>query len=303
MAVEVTVLGCENYNISNAGDCIIIKDNRTVIIYDCGCEEHAIRVKDYMLKHEIKSAIFILSHNDRDHFAGLDYLIDNRLVNTVITNLLLKHKEELYKCIGDRRITNNSLSNRILGTYDNIARLGNRGIKLIDPYSDEKHNLSNGYQYEVTENVKIIGPYYKFMIETASKAIREQSTSVQTANSDETVVNATSLQVEINLGWNKMLLCGDAPYSILPKKLENYTYIQLPHHGKLDHAEDIICYIHGEALRCAYINHVYIISDNTGATNGGSDKFYESLVYTTLGKDLDIRNTKKQGDIIIRSWR
>ena len=48
----------------------------------------------------------------------------------------------------------------------------------------------------------------------------------------ETVVNAVSTQVKVKVGTNNLLLCGDSSYEAIKDKLEEYSLIQLPHHGK-----------------------------------------------------------------------
>ncbi len=55
----------------NYGDCILIDNGSELVIYDCGCEEHAKRVIDYMKKHHYEKAKLVLSHNDKDHFDGI----------------------------------------------------------------------------------------------------------------------------------------------------------------------------------------------------------------------------------------
>ena len=51
---------------------------------------------------------------------------------------------------------------------------------------------------------------------------------------------------------------------IRDRSIKNHTAIQLPHHGKLVQAEEIFA-VKGN-------DTVYYVSDNTGDTNGGSEK-------------------------------
>ena len=51
----------------NNGDCIIVDNGTELVVFDCGCEEHAQRVEQYMLNHNYSSVKIVLSHNDADH--------------------------------------------------------------------------------------------------------------------------------------------------------------------------------------------------------------------------------------------
>ena len=64
-------------------------------------------------------------------------------------------------------------------------------------------------------------------------------------------------------------------------------YIQLPHHGKAELAEMI--------FERTYPSNsiVFLISDNTGNTNGGSDKL--------KSKGHNVKNTKVDGTIKLKS--
>ena len=79
------------------------------------------------------------------------------------------------------------------------------------------------------------------------------------------------------------MLSGDSSFAAIEDKVESYQYIQLPHHGKLVQAEKIFEAKDGDN------SVVYIVSDNTGDTNGGSDKLPD--------KGYNIKNTKIDGDI------
>lgn len=80
----------------------MIDTGSQLIVYDCGCEEHAERVEQYMSDHGYEKAIVVLSHNDADHFDGIPYLIENDLVSKVYAQLFLKHKDEILKLIEDK---------------------------------------------------------------------------------------------------------------------------------------------------------------------------------------------------------
>ena len=113
--MKVLFLSSKNYNNvdENYGDCIIIDNSKEVIVYDCGHEEHAKRVERYIHNNGYASAKVVLSHNDLDHFRGLDYLFAKGLISAVYTLLLYKHKDEIKYLVNDGRLTRDSVARRI----------------------------------------------------------------------------------------------------------------------------------------------------------------------------------------------
>ena len=78
---EILILSSKNYPNSesiNYGDCIRINTGFELVIYDCGSESHADKVIDYMNKNNFDSAKLILSHNDSDHFDGINKLLKEK---------------------------------------------------------------------------------------------------------------------------------------------------------------------------------------------------------------------------------
>lgn len=148
-------------------------------------------------------------------------------------------------------------------------------VALRDVYENES---------ELPILVKFIGPDFDYMLEAAAKGLdgREGNTI-----DGETITNAASVQIELTIGMVKMLLTGDcSPEAISSEEaLEKYTHIQLPHHGKSVLAEKI--------FDCVGDNNdiIYIVSDNTGNSNGGSD--------TLNAKGKNVKNTKNIGNINI----
>ena len=82
-----------------------------------------------------------------------------------------------------------------------------------------------------------------------------------------------------------VLLCGDATPAFL-HNLNVYGVIQLPHHGKLNNAQEIF-----EKLTDSY-SKTYLISDNTGSglTSGGSDKLVEYMKDELYDPALNTKN-------------
>ena len=253
---------------ANNGDCIIIDTDKELVIYDCGCEEHADRVIDYMREHNYKKAKFILSHNDKDHFGGLNKLIDEKKISQVYTLLLLKYKKELKDKIDDQRITENSLAEHIKEIFDNIYSLSNR-VELKDIFED----------IQVCTDIDIVGPDKEYALNAVAKRIdNREGDSID----KETIINAVSTQVKIKVGLMNLLLCGDSSFEAIEDKIDTYECIQLPHHGKLEQAASIF-------KQKGSLGVTYYVSDNTGKTNGGSDNLPK--------KGYNILNTKLKDQI------
>ena len=83
--MKVTFYSSKGYSdpTKNNGDCILIDNGAELVIYDCGCEEHAKRVCEYMDNNGCKKAKLVLSHNDADHFDGIPYLIEKGVISEV----------------------------------------------------------------------------------------------------------------------------------------------------------------------------------------------------------------------------
>lgn len=273
---EIFILSSKNYpnsETSNYGDCILIKTDTDFIIYDCGSEELAEAALSFMEEHNISSAKIILSHNDSDHFDGIPKLLESGKITLIKTTLLLKYKDKILDRIDDGRKTRESVSQQILDLYDNIAQLSSSPIEDIYEHPED-----------ICPGVSIVGPDFEYMIDTVAKRLdgREGDTK-----DSETAVNATSIQISVNINNHKVLLCGDCSFASIEDKVRNYECVQLPHHGKKKQAEAIW------GKKWNQSTDFYFISDNTGNTNGGSDK-------------LDITghrvlNTKDNADIHITS--
>lgn len=270
---EIIVLSSQGYEEKekNCGDCVIINNNEETVIYDCGSEEHAKRVIEYMDDNKISKVKVILSHNDSDHFNGIPYLIEEGKISEVHTVLLLKYKDELLKRVDDKRRNRDSIGETIKDIYSNIAELSEK-VSLKDIYEENK----------IASDITVVGPEKGYMLDAVAKRIdsREGDTIDK-----ETIVNATSIQISLAMGTDKLLLCGDCSYAAIDDKVKEYSYIQLPHHGKKEQADEIFRAKEGEN------KVVYIVSDNTGNSNGGSDDLPK--------KGYDIRNTKN-GDIRLK---
>ena len=272
----IKILSSKDYEekTKNYGDCVAFIENSTAIVYDCGSEEHAKRVVKLLDENNIKEADVVLSHNDDDHFKGIPYLIDKGRVSKLFTILLLKYKKELLDEIDDKRRNRNSIGDSIRDLYDNIATLS-KNVKLCDVYADAE---------QMPNQMKLIGSNFDYMLQAAAKGIdnREGNTIDK-----ETITNAASVQIQLTSNDGTFLLTGDCIPTAIPEDidLKKFDYIQLPHHGKSVLAEEIF-----ERVGSKY-DMVYLVSDNTGSSNGGSD----DLVHKAKGHI--IKNTKIDGDV------
>lgn len=273
---EILILSSKNYenaSTTNYGDCILINTGSELVIYDCGHETHADTVINYMSKNGFDKVKLILSHNDSDHFDGILKLLNEDKISVIRTTLLLKYKDTILEKIDDKRKTRDSVAQQILDLYDNIAQLS--GAPLEDIYEHPE---------DLCDEVSIIGPDFDYMIETVAKRLdgREGDTM-----DGETAVNATSIQAKVKIGTHSLLLCGDCSFPAIENIVRDYDAVQLPHHGKSKQAEQIF------DKKSNQTYSVYIVSDNTGNTNGGSDNLI------TTGHR--VYNTKTAGNVTINS--
>lgn len=258
----IKILSSKDYSPQgpNYGDCILIDTGAALVVYDCGCEEHAKQVESHMKANGYSQAVVILSHNDADHFDGIPYLVDRKLVSKVYTHLFLQHKDKILKLLDDGRVTDKSVGERIKKVYNNIASLSGK-VKLVDALKG--HTVISG--------IAIVGPDEEYALNTITKAL---DSSTGDSIDAESVINAASIQVSVDIGTVKVLLCGDASFEAIKDKLGDYSVIQLPHHGKPATADKIF------AEKIGKNQTVYLVSDNTGNSNGGSDEL------NTVGKDV-----------------
>lgn len=286
--MKITFLSAKNYNDPNKnnGDCILVDNGQELVIFDCGCEEHAKRVIDYMNKNSYSKAKLVLSHNDSDHFDGIPYLIENNALSEVYTLLLLKYKDELLDKVNDKRRTRESIALRIEEIYDNIYSLSG-SVTLKDIFTDT----------DVATGISIPGPDKEYALDAVAKRIdSRESDDID----KETIVNAVSTQLSINLGSSKkLLLTGDSSFAAIENSIISHSVIQLPHHGKLSQAEDIFSKKDNAT--------VYYVSDNTGNTNGGSDDLRKKypkgrVIYNTLDGDQVCTSSTTNVTTPIRSY-
>lgn len=257
---------CEDKE-KNNGDCFVIDNGEELVLYDCGCEEYANWVIDYMENNGYSSVKVVLSHNDDDHFKGIPTLAKNKKIKSVTTVLLLKYVDELLDIIDDRRKNRDSIKKQILNCYDNIKSLSGCGLQDALEYK------------EIAKGIKVIGPSKEYILNAAAKGLDTRESNII---DNSTITNATSIHLEVQIGNKKLLLTGDSSFeSVIEENIKEFQYIQLPHHGNAKIGEEIL------NANKDMIGTTYIISDNTGNSNGGSDKIKT--------KGYSVINTKNDG--------
>lgn len=275
--MKLTMLSSKNYPEPDAhdyGDCILVDQGTSLLVYDCGSEAHAKRVEAYMKRRGIRQAVVVLSHNDSDHYAGIPYLADQGLVSKVCTPLFLKHLKELLDRIGDKRYKRDPLKDKIVEIFSNVTEFADKHPGLLVDALE---------QPELISGAKIVGPTLDYALDAVAKRVNSCEGDMINA---ETVTNAVSVHVSCAVGGRRVLLCGDSPFEAVKDLLPSHSVIQLPHHGKPATAEKIFDAKHGQN------DSVYLVSDNKGASaNGGSDGLKE----ISTGRNV---KTTRDGDVV-----
>lgn len=268
------------------GDCILLYDSMTLVVYDCGHTKHSETIEIFLKSNVLITQVHIVvSHNDSDHTDGVCGLLkwlyeQNKYVVSVYSHQYLKHVDAILDKIDDNRRNRESLKQSLLAEFDNIKSIiesaGAFGFITVEALS----GTSVG-------NCTIVGPTVDEFTDVAAKAIDSRvSNNIGEGHAEETVMNAASVQLKCKLDNAELILmCGDASPSFL-HNIDSYDIIQLPHHGQLDDAKAIF-----EVLKDPY-GKKYFISDNTGsgATSGGSDKLVQYMKDEFYNPALNTKN-------------
>lgn len=267
------------------GDCILLYDSTSLVVYDCGHIKHAEATEDFLLANpSINQVHIVVSHNDSDHTNGVCDLLSwlnskTKYAVSVFTHQYLKHVDTILDKVNDKRRTRESLKRALLEEFDNIKEI----IETAQGYGFSAKDALKG---TMVGNCTIVGPTEDEFTDVAAKAVDDRTNDViGEGHAEETVMNAASVQLKCKLKNSEtILLCGDASPSYL-HGIDNYDVIQLPHHGQLEDAQAIF-----EMLRDRH-SKKYFISDNTGsgATSGGSEKVTKHMSDERLSSAM---NTK-----------
>jgi hypothetical protein len=256
------------------GDCILVYDGISLIVFDCGHEKHAEAVEAFLQSNPlIKQIHIVVSHNDSDHTDGvcvlLKWLKTRGICSVnVYSHQYLRHVDTILDKIDDGRRNRESLKKALLDEFDNIKTI----IETAQDYGFTANEALSGTS---VGSCTIVGPTVDEFTEVAAKAVdNRESDKIGEGNAEETLMNAASVQLKCKLdNANTILLCGDASPDYL-HNLNSYDIIQLPHHGQLADAQAVFQELGGNSYR-----KEYLISDNTGsgATSGGSDELVQYM--------------------------
>ena len=263
------------------GDCILLYDATTLIVYDCGNERHAEEVEKFLKNNSLISEVHVvISHNDEDHTKGVitlfDRLYDEGYDVTVYSSLYLKSAKKVLDILDDDRRTLKGTKERILKTFDHIK-------EIVEKAQEYNFTVKDAAVNTKVASGSIVGPTEDEFVNVVAQAVEDDKV---TKYEGETVMNAASVQLKCKVDDGKsVLLCGDATPAFL-HNLNVYGVIQLPHHGKLDNAQEIF-----DKLTDSY-SKIYLISDNTGSgpTSGGSDKLVEYMKDELYDPALNTKN-------------
>lgn len=268
------------------GDCVLLYNETSLVVYDCGHSRHAQEVETFLEKHSaIRAVDIVVSHNDSDHTDGicelLNWLKDNgKYTVRVFTHQYLKYIDKILDTVDDGRRNRESMKKSLLEKFDNIK-------KIIETANNFGFDCEDAVPDTAVGACTIVGSTVDEFIEVAAKAIdSRESDNIGEGDAQETVMNAASIQIKCTLSDEKtVLLCGDATPDYL-HELETFYYIQLPHHGQLGDATAIFDKLGGDAYE-----KQYIVSDNSGSgkTSGGSDNL---VAYMKKEKYNAAHNTK-----------
>lgn len=268
------------------GDCILLHDGRSLVVYDCGHERHTEEVERFLLAHPAISQVHIVvSHNDTDHTDGvcplLEWLSSEGVYDVwVYTHQYLKYTDDILKKVADGRRNRERMKEALLEEFDNIRAIIETADRLEFEAVEALPDTSVGA-------CEIVGPTVDEFTDVAAQAVDNcVGNQIGGSKEGETVMNAASIQLKCTLkNGERVLLCGDAAPLYL-KDLDTYDIIQLPHHGQLDDAKAIFDDLRDPDTK------TFFISDNTGSgkTSGGSDKLKGFMKEERFAEALNTQN-------------
>lgn len=71
--IDCDKISCNPLSNSSITETSPLDNGLELVVFDCGCEEHADRVEEYMRNNGYDKTKVVLSHNDSDHFDGIPY--------------------------------------------------------------------------------------------------------------------------------------------------------------------------------------------------------------------------------------
>ncbi len=239
-------------------------NNNFIVLIDSGFGYSGEKVADLIERYYGTTTIDLVvsTHPDADHINGLNYILDNCDVRELWMHLPWEHNSDIANKFKDRRVTENSIGERLKEECETAWDLYNqaqkKGIKVNEPFShqDIETSIHGG-------KLKILGPskeFYKELLpsfvlpdfdkpppkksifETATKAITnwlDENWYTDSINNEgkTSAENDSSVILEFIYGDDRFLFTADAGIPALTKasdlvsKEKNLKLIQIPHHG------------------------------------------------------------------------
>ena len=265
------------------GDCMLLYDSSSLIVYDCGHTKHTETVETFLQSKTIKQVHIVVSHNDNDHTSGICELLEwlytrKKYSVSVYSHQYLKHVDTILDKIDDGRRNRESLKRALLAEFDNIKEI----IKTAQAcgFAAEEALIGIG-----VGNCTIVGPTEDEFTDVAARAVDNRvDNNIGEGYAEETVMNAASIQIKCKLdNADTILLCGDSSPMYM-YNLDNYDIIQLPHHGQLADAEAVFSTLTNAGSK------VFLVSDNTGSAKNSGGSY--DLMESDAKKGKRIKNTK-----------
>ena len=285
MAYEIDFIGVGS-DIKKDADAICLRwkvgcDNNGnpqyhIAVYDGGFEDHGKAMADHMNRYYFDDPLdkknpsekvidfVIVSHPDQDHTIGLRTILEQFSVKYLFMNRPWLYVDELFDKVNDRRITKETLKERLREKYKTIADLDDiakkRGVAIEEAFqgnsldqcllicspskefyldllveSDKTPLTDQKAEASLVKYFKKAKEYVLSLLETwKSEKLRD---NVKTSPENETSVVIRGL-VD-NSGF---LLCGDAGIRALTQAMdflesrgeniqENASFYEIPHHG------------------------------------------------------------------------
>ena len=173
------------------GDCILLYDATTLIVYDCGNERHAEEVENFLKNNSLISEVHVvISHNDEDHTKGVttlfDRLYDEGYDVSVYSSLYLKSAKEVLDILDDDRRTLKGTKDRILKTFDHIK-------EIVEKAQEYNFTVKDATVNTKVASGSIVGPTEDEFVNVVAQAVEDDKV---TKYEGETVMNAASVQLK-----------------------------------------------------------------------------------------------------------
>jgi beta-lactamase superfamily II metal-dependent hydrolase len=277
------------------------RSKQQVIIVDGGTKESGKALLEHLKEHYHTNVVdlVIMTHPDTDHASGLTEILESCTVHQLCMHQPWNHSADIRRHFHDKRITDNSLENRMrlaLDAAHQVEKIAlEQGIDIIEPFA--------GLQSD-DGVITVLGPskeYYQELLpefrstpeSVLSKAFSFMKSAIQTVSetfitSDEqlpggetSAENNSSAVLLLQVGGQKLLLVGDAGIPALEKaiqyaatlniRLDDLDFMQVPHHGSKKNVSSAV-------LNRIKAKHAFISAAKEGSPKHPSQRVINALV-------------------------